>query len=873
MSGTKKQKVWCKSMMIKLPKVVTVPKTEKRKRKFGRFLALSAAAIIVISSVFTNSVDAQTTNYKETYRPQFHFTLPHSWLGDPNGLVYRNGRYYLYSYGTWQGAVSHDLVHWKDIPVTGPQPDPGSSAFFSGSAVVDKHNTSGFGTPGHPPMVAFYTSLMSNGDQTQSLAYSTDNGRTWTRYAGNPVLDLHSKNFRDPKVFRYEPTHSWIMVVALSDQHKVSFYRSPDLKHWTHLSDFGPAGATSGVWEMPDLYQLPVDGNPHEKKWVLSVSVGGTGVQYMVGEFDGTRFTVDDSGSYTQPSGDPLDNFESGSYGNWTTTGTAFGTKPATGTLSNQQTVTGYSGTYLINSYNGGDTATGTLTSPAFTITKPHLNFLVGGGDHPYVSGAVPFGTLPAGSVFADFSGTTYGDGWTATGSFVNFGPTAESLPNQLGPKVLDTFTPDGDPGTGTITSPSFTVDSPYIDFQIAGGNHPWGQSNPTVVNLIVGGKVVATATGNNSPDLTWTSWDTSKYQGQKAQIQVVDKNDGSTGWGHLMMGNIVFADAAAKLWDTQTSVNLVVDGQVVRSETGNNSEILDWASWDVSDLIGKQAHIQIVDHSKGGWGHILADDFSLSDAPALNSIQRAHWVDYGADFYAFYTWNNTPNGQRIGIAWMNNWDYANQIPTSPWKGAQTFPRVLSLRTIDGKIRLVQQPVNSLKELRNGPAFNAKDINISSATKPLNVNGDTLEIIAHLTAGTASKFGLNVRSGSGQYTQIGYDTHTNQLYIDRTHSGDVKFASSFPGIKTAPLALDHGEVTLHILVDESSVEVFADQGQVTLTDQIFPDATSKGVSVFADDGTAMLEDLKVWHLKSIHMKHPGPPVPPGHRPGLHHGHH
>ncbi|MGT2463792.1 glycoside hydrolase family 32 protein [Sinomonas atrocyanea] len=200
--------------------------------------------------------------YDEPYRPQFHFTLPNSWLGDPNGLTYRDGRYHLYSYGTWEGATSPDLVHWSDIPVTAPQRDPGSSAFYSGSAVVDKDNTSGFGTPGSPAMVAVFTSQMANGDQAQSLAYSTDNGKTWTRYAGNPVLDLKSQNFRDPKVFWYAPMHSWIMAIALSDQHKVAFYRSPDLKTWTHLSDFGPAGSTSGVWEMPDLYQLPVDGNP-----------------------------------------------------------------------------------------------------------------------------------------------------------------------------------------------------------------------------------------------------------------------------------------------------------------------------------------------------------------------------------------------------------------------------------------------------------------------------------------------------------------------------------------------------------------------------------------------------------------------------------
>ncbi len=816
-----------------------------------RSLTMALATGLALPAL-TAAGSPAATAYDEPYRPQVHFSLPTSWIGDPNGLVYRDGRYYLYSYGTWEGAVSSDLVHWKNIPVTGPQRDPGSSAFYSGSAVVDKDNTTGFGTPGHPAMVAFFTSQMADGNQTQSLAYSTDDGRTWTRYAGNPVLDPHSQNFRDPKVFWDAPTHSWLMVIALSDQHKVSFYRSPDLKQWTHLSDFGPAGSTSGVWEMPDLYELPVDGNPRNTKWVLSVSVGSTGVQYITGEFDGTNFTSDEPATYTPPPGDPLDGFESGSYGNWTTTGTAFGAAPAAGALPDQQPVTGNPGSRLVNSYNGGDSSTGTLTSPSFTVTKPHLNFLVGGGDNPYTPDTATYGTLPPGTVFNDFSGPTYGPGWTGTGSFAHSGPSVESLPGQIGPQALDTFAPDGDPGTGAVTSPTFTVNSPYIDLQIAGGNHPWGQANPTAANLVIDGEVVATATGNNTPNLTWTNWDVSQYQGKQAQIQIVDQSDGSTGWGHLMVGDILFAGAPAKPWDTQTSVNLLVNGQVVRSATGANSENLDWTSWDLSDLVGKQAQIQIVDHSTGGWGHVLADDFSLSDAPALDTNQRAHWVDHGADFYAATTWNDTPGGQRISTAWMNNWDYAGQIPTTPWKGAETFPRTLSLRTIDGKVQLVQQPVSGLNELRTGTAFHTKDLTVSNTTTPLKANGKTLDLTARLTAGTAGKFGLNIRTGAGgQYTQIGYDTHTGELYLDRTHSGNTGFSSAFPDVKTAPLALDHGAVTLHILIDASSVEVFADQGQVTLTDQIFPDPTSTGVSAFADNGTATLDDLQAWQLKSI----------------------
>jgi levanase len=640
------------------------------------------------------------------------------------------------------------------------------------------------------------------------------------------------------------------MVISLSDQHKVAIYSSPDLKTWTHLSDFGPANSVSGVWEMPDLYEMPVDGDKKHTKWVMSVSVGSTGVQYFLGDFDGTTFASDDPPMYSPPAGTALDEFESGGYGDWKTSGTAFGTAPAAGALPDQQAVTGFEGARVVNSYTGGDGSTGTLTSPVFTITKQHLNFQVGGGDHPYVADAVPSGTLPANTVFADFSGDTYGDGWTATASFANAGPLTEQLPGQLGPKALDTFAPDGDAGEGTITSPTFTIADRYIDLHVAGGQHPWGSANPTAVNLLIGGKVVATTTGPNSPNLTWTNWDVSQYQGQTAQIQVVDQNDGSTGWGHIMLDRILFADAAVQPWDTRTSVDLVIDGKVVRSATGANGENLDWTSWDLRDLQGKQAQIQVVDHSSGGWGHILADDFSLSDRAAQSTNERSHWVDFGADFYAFNTWNGAPGGQRIGVAWMSNWDYAGQVPTTPWMGAETVPRTMTLATVGGRIQLAQQPVASLASLRNGPPVKLSGVEAADSTVPLKLTGSTLDVTAHLTAGNAKTFGLNVRTGNGQYTQIGYDTAAEQLYVDRTHSGDTSFASTFAGVKTAPLALHHGGVTLRILVDRDSVEVYADRGQVALTEQVFPDAASTGVSLFATGGTAKADSIVGWRLAS-----------------------
>ncbi|CAM5470713.1 GH32 C-terminal domain-containing protein [Leifsonia shinshuensis] len=842
--------------------------TQRRPGRFrGRIAVLVAAAAAgslalaglvpaaVPAAAATPSAPTTTSAppaYHEPYRPQFHYSLPTGWIGDPNGLVYKDGLYYLFSYGTWRGAVSKDLVHWTNIDVKGPVPDPGASAFFSGSAVVDTGNTSGFGTAKNPAMVAIYTSVQAGTNvESQDIAYSTDDGRTWTRYAGDPVIDLHSVNFRDPKVFWYAPKHEWMMAVALSDQYKVAFYTSPDLKTWTPSGTFGPAGATTGVWEMPDLYQLPVDGDAKTQKWVLSVSVGSTGVQYFVGSFDGSTFVPDGPATYTPPAGTPLDTFDSGSYGDWTTTGTAFGSTPASGALPDQQPVTGYPGSHFVDSFTGGDAGTGTLTSPAFTIDKSRLNFLVGGGDNPYIAGAVPFGTLPQGTVFTDFSGSSYGPGWTTTGAFVGSGPSHETLGNQVSPGVLDTWGPDGDPGEGTITSPTFTVSSPYIDLQVAGGTHPMSQANPTAVNLVIGGKVVETATGNNSGSLAWTTWDTSAHQGQQAQLQVVDQNDGSTGWGHLMVGDIVFASEKAPVWDTQTSVDLVVDGQVVRSATGKNSESLDWASWNVADLQGKQASIRIVDNATGGWGHILADDFSLADEPALNQLQRADWIDYGADFYAENTWNDAPGGRRVNVAWMNDWAYAANVPTTPWQGAETFPRTESLQTIGGKVRLVQTPVPALANLRTGPVVTVRKQSVAG-TKPLAVSGAELDVQARLTAGTASTFGLNVRTGGGQYTQIGYDTSTGELYVDRTHSGQTDFNAAFPGRATAPVALDAaGGIGLRILIDASSVEVFTADGTRVITEQIFPDAASTGVSAFATGGTAGIDSVQAWHLKSI----------------------
>ncbi|HVU07442.1 MAG TPA: glycoside hydrolase family 32 protein [Verrucomicrobiae bacterium] len=336
--------------------------------------------------------------YTEPFRPQFHFTPEKNWMNDPNGLVYYEGEYHLfYQYNpfgdkwghmSWGHAVSHDLIHWKHLPLA--LAEENGVMIFSGSAVVDWKNTSGFGKNGNPPIVATYAGNYTQKPlQNENIAYSNDRGRTWTKYSGNPVIDIGSKDFRDPKVFWHEPTKRWIMVVALSADHKIRFYASPNLKQWTSLSDFGPAGATSGVWECPDLFPLPVNFDTNQIKWVLIVGVGsgapagGTGVQYFIGNFDGTNFTQDDvSLSGSKPVGDAdevLADFEGDNYGNWKITGNAFGSGP----VHPDASVTGYLGRKLVDSFGSSDSNQGTLTSPEFVVDRDYLSFLIGGGAHP----------------------------------------------------------------------------------------------------------------------------------------------------------------------------------------------------------------------------------------------------------------------------------------------------------------------------------------------------------------------------------------------------------------------------------------------------------------------------------------------------------
>lgn len=264
------------------------------------------AALIVLGGFSFGIPDAANAqSYRERWRPQLHFSPTKNWTNDPNGMVFYDGEYHLfYQYNpfgdkwghmSWGHAVSRDLVHWEHLPVA--LGEENGVMIFSGSAVVDWNNSSGFGKDVKPPLVAIYTGHYTKQPlQNQHIAYSNDRGRTWTKYRGNPVLDIKEKEFRDPKVFWHAASNRWVMVVALPVQRKVRFYASENLKNWDHLSDFGPAGSIEGIWECPDLFPLMAG---EKTKGVLLVNVssgapaGGSGCQYFVGSFDGKSFTPD----------------------------------------------------------------------------------------------------------------------------------------------------------------------------------------------------------------------------------------------------------------------------------------------------------------------------------------------------------------------------------------------------------------------------------------------------------------------------------------------------------------------------------------------------------------------------------------------------
>ncbi|HZU27906.1 MAG TPA: glycoside hydrolase family 32 protein [Bryobacteraceae bacterium] len=478
----------------------------------------TAFSVAVAAALF-----AASGPYDQPYRPQYHFSPRQHWTNDPNGTVFFDGEYHLFfqynpfgdiwGHMSWGHAVSTDLVHWRELPVA--LPEANGVMIFTGSTVIDAHNSSGFCAGGKPCMVAVYTGH-SPGRQTQNLAYSNDRGRSWTKYSGNPVLDLNMADFRDPDVFWSEAARRWTMAVSLPNEHKIRFYGSTDLKRWAKLSDFGPAGATGGQWECPNLVQLPLEGTG-ERRWVLKVGLnpgglqGGSGEQYFVGRFDGARFVNEN---------------------------------PATTTL----------------------------------------------------------------------------------------------------------------------------------------------------------------------------------------------------------------------------------------------------------------------------------------------------WTDYGKDCYCALTFNNLARGEQpVMIGWMNNWQYAVKLPTSPWRGQMTIPRQLSLRRTPEGIRLFQQPAPQLNELdESGPA-----------------RDHSYRVTLRASPGAAHAFGVKLLASDGSATIVGYNRATARIYMDRSHSGDVAFSPDFATRTEAPLELHGAPLRLEILVDRSSVELFAQDGEVAMTNLVFAPLDADAASFWSEGGRIASQTMQVRPMKSI----------------------
>ena len=617
---------------------------------------------------------------REIYRPSFHYTRGSNWMNDPNGLVHYNGKYHMFyqcnpsgigpGNVSWGHATSTDLVNWEEKPIAIPVQN-GVMA-YSGSVVVDWKNTSGFGINGQPPLVALYTGKTSVEDQR--VAYSNDEGLTWTNYSQNPVLSLNNNQFRDPKVTWHEETQKWIMVVSQGAWQGIRFYTSPDLKNWTSIQGFGPAENMSGFWECPDFFRLPVDNDSTKMKWVLVHSVSPT-AQYFIGDFNSGSFKWEN----TSPNGLLFDDFENSTHINWTNTGSSFGSIPTSA-------ISGYLGNKLVNSLFNGNAAQGKLISSNFIIQKKYLSFLIGGGDH-------------------------------ANGTYIK----------------------------------------------------------------------------------------------------------------------------------------LVVNGQTVRTSTGNKEYLLRWRNWDVSALAGQTAHIEIVDSSIDHWGHITIDHIIQSDVikEKINTGQ----VDYGKDFYAVQSFSDMPDGRRVWLAWMNDWNYAEHVPTYPWKGMMSIPREVKLETHNGQIKLVQKPIEELKILRKDSISfrNAKIKVIDNSLNDNMINNlqsislfKQFELKAKIAVENKKGFSLKFKKRGSQYSEFIFDFINKEIRFDRSRSGGLTGDSYFTKLQVAPLIIEDGFFDFHLFVDNASAELFASNGQIVMSNQIFPDSTSNKIEFASLGENFIIEELDIW---------------------------
>ena len=475
--------------------------------------------------------DTFDTGNREKFRPTYHFSPLYGWMNDPNGMVYKDGEYHLFyqhnPYGSkwgnmhWGHAISKDLINWEHRP-DAITPDA-LGTIFSGSAVVDTDNTAGFGAGA---IVAIYT---QNSDrQVQSIAYSTDNGRSFTKYENNPVLTSDARDFRDPKVFWHKETQRWIMLLAVGQEMQI--FSSSNLKDWAFESSFGEGqGAHGGVWECPDLFELPVDGT-NEKKWVLLCNLnpggpfGGSATQYFVGTFNGKEFV-------------------------------------------------------------------------------------------------------------------------------------------------------------------------------------------------------------NESPSQT-------------------------------------------------------------------------------------------------------------------------KWMDWGKDHYAAVTWSDAPDNRRIAIAWMSNWQYANDVPASQYRSPNSVPRDLSLFTVDGETYLQSAPSPELLKLRDISKKRSFKVNGTRTIKDMIAgNEGAYEIELTIENQHADVIGFRLYNDKGEEVDMQYDMKEKKFSMDRRKSGDVGFNENFPMLTWTAIESGKDELKLRLFVDKSSVEAFVDGGRFVMTNQVFPSEPYTHIDFYSKGGAYKVDSFVIYKLK------------------------
>ena len=298
-------------------------------------------------------------------------------------------------------------------------------------------------------------------------------------------------------------------------------------------------------------------------------------------------------------------------------------------------------------------------------------------------------------------------------------------------------------------------------------------------------------------------------------------------------------------------SINLLVNDKIVRSQTGNNSGGLRWTAWDVSEFLGKFASIEIVDKSISG--AIYADYFILTDKAVYTGRQKAFWINYGADFFAVRSWNNYAENEtrRIWTAWMGSWRYGG---TEPVRGIQTIPIQLTLKTFPEGMRLIQNPIVELQSLRNSMREIKENI-FEGIWKPEKIapSRNCYEIETEFALQTADSFGIQLCIGNGEKTIVGYSVKDQELYVDRRNSGLDNFIGLFKEISKGPLKNRSNNVKLHIFVDNSSIEVFANDGETVLSSKFYPDPSSTGIQFFSHGGKVKIKSFKIWDLESVDM--------------------